>query len=360
MKKFYLLLILSGIILMSGLAANAWSFKFWRHKTVIQEKIKTPQTKDFEILPTMDSESKAKNQVWVGTFQLIWNDLIDELIHQPVEFIVGESITAKNLNKRSFTVDDLDEASYYKKFALASPKIKKEIENGIKQKFNEKSDILDLFDWTPAEGKYILYAMLKKDFEYIETFDKLPEDVFIGSSGKVKYFGVDKDSKGSLRNTVGVLFYNNNDDYAVTLKSKQGDTVFLYRTNDSKTLDKLYQDMISKSEKYNGKKWLTKVDEFKAPVIEFKKEREFPELCNKQIKNSNYMISKAIETVQFKMNESGVKLKSEAGMMMCLTCAPGFRDEPRYFYFNNKYVIFLQEKNKPYFGMKIEDAKSLQ
>ena len=72
------------------------------------------------------------------------------------------------------------------------------------------------------------------------------------------------------------------------------------------------------------------------------------------------MISKALETVQFKMTETGVKLKSEAGMMVGLTCAPGYVEKPRYFYFNDKYVIFLQEKDKPYFAMKIEDAKALQ
>ena len=60
------------------------------------------------------------------------------------------------------------------------------------------------------------------------------------------------------------------------------------------------------------------------------------------------------------MDEVGVKLKSEAGIMMCTSCAPGFREEPRYFYFDNRYIIFLQEKTKPYFAMKIEDAKSVQ
>jgi hypothetical protein len=83
-------------------------------------------------------------------------------------------------------------------------------------------------------------------------------------------------------------------------------------------------------------------------------------LCNKPIKNSDFIISKAIETVQFKMDETGVKLKSEAGIMVGCTCCPTFREEPRYFYFDKRYVIFLQEKSKPYFAMKIEDAKALQ
>ena len=202
--------------------------------------------------------------------------------------------------------------------------------------------------------------MLKKDFDFIKTFDKLDDGEFIGSKGLVKFFGIDKNSKQELRNTVSILFYNNDDDYAVALRSKIGDTVYLYRTDEKKTLDKLYESMMKKKNDYMGIRSFGKRDELKIPIIDFKKEREFPELCNKPIKNSDYMIMKAIETVQFKMNESGVKLKSEAGMMVALTCAPSYRDEPRYFYFNNRYVIFLQEKDKPYFAMKIEDAKLLQ
>ena len=230
----------------------------------------------------------------------------------------------------------------------------------LKEKFNETSDILGKFNWTPARGKYILYAMLKKDFEYIKPFDKLDDGEFHGSQGKVKYFGINRDSSSALRYTVRVLFYNNLNDFAIVLKSKQGDNVYLYRTNDNKTFDKLYADMMNKADKYMGIRSFGKKDEFKAPVLEFKAERDFTELCNKPIKNSDYVIMKALETVQFKMNETGVKLKSEAGMMVGLTCIPSFREEPRYFYFNDRYIIFLQEKGSPYFALKVEDAKELQ
>jgi len=363
MKKRICLMLAIGVIFTSALAANAFNWKFWQKNVAKKVEYPAISSTDFEILPTMDSSSNAKNQVWVGTFQLIWNDLIDELVKQPVEFIGYKSAMAQNLNKKAFTTSDLSESAYYKKWGLASLKIKKEIEKGIKEKFNEKSDILDMFDWTPEPQKYFLYAMLKKDFEYIKPFDKLPDAEFKGSVGNVKYFGIDRDSSDSLRGTVNVLYYNNPSDCALSLRSKQGDIVYLYRTEDSKNLDVLYSDMLSKAAAYKGNKWFASKDEFKAPLIDFKSEREFPELCNKQIKNTNFMISKAIETVQFKMDETGVKLKSEAGIMTKMTSVgPGHVIMPRYFYFNGKYIIFLQEegKTKPYFAMKIEDVKKIQ
>ena len=354
MKKIFLITIVLGVFLF-GMSAMACNFKFFK-KTA---KVKPLENVEFEILPTMDSASNAKNQVWVGTFQLVWNDLIDEIIHHPIEFVGEKSVAAENLNKREFSVDDLNESSFYKKVGLVSQDLKKEIEDAIKEKFDETSDILNTIDWTPAPEKYLLYAMLKKDFEYIRPFDKLPDGKFFGSEGDVKYFGINEKSDKSLRNTVKVLFYNNKNDFAVTLKSKQGDTVYLYRTDDVKTLDKLYQDMKNKQKTYKGKSWLTNKDEFKAPVLDFKKEKSFTELC-RVIKKSPFMITQAIETIQFKMDETGVKLKSEAAIVVSLTCAIINQEEPRYFNFDSRYVIFLEEKEKPYFALKIEDVKPLQ
>ena len=361
MEKVYFITLLIGILIMTSLSTYAFNWHFAKNKKANKVAYPIEITKtDFEIIPTMDTKSDAKNVVWVGTFQLIWNDLVNELIKHPVEFVGYKSNIAENLNKQSFTVNDISEDAYYKKLGLASPVMKKEIEQGIKEKFNETSDILDAFDWSPAEGKYILYAMLKKNFEYAYPFDVLNDAPFEGSVGDVKYFGIDGNSNSQIKHNIKILFYNNENDYAVSIKSKGDDVIWLYRTDDDKTLDLLYSDMQSKIKDFNAKSFMTSQDRFKAPMIEFKKDKEFNELCNKPIKKSNLMISKAIETVHFKMDEAGVKLKSEAGMMTMRMSIP-VRETPRYFYFNKRYIIFLQDKNtKPYFAMKIEDAKKLQ
>ena len=356
------------MVFTATVSVSACHFKFWGKKNVdkpvIEEKItqsKETEQKDLEILAAMDSKSSAVNQVWVGTFQLLWNDLIDEIIKHPIEFVGYKSLMAESLNKKAFTIDELSDAAYYKKWGLVSADLKNEIEKGIKDRFNETSDVLDSIDWTPAPEKYLLYAMLKKDFEYIKPFDKLEDGDFKGSDEPVKYFGVDRNTKYDVRNSVGVMFYNNSSDYAVSLESKQGDIVYLYRTNDDKTLSEYYRDMNDKSAEYKGSIRLKERDRFKAPVIDFKAETSFPELCNKPIKNSDFIISQAIETIKFKMDETGVKLKSEAAIVVGCTALPMPVEEPRYFYFNDKYVIFIKEKNKePYFAMKVADAKKLQ
>lgn len=311
------------------------------------------------ILATTDDKSNAKNQVWAGTFQLVWNDLTDDIIKHPVKFVNYHSDIADNLNKKGFSAKDISENAYYKKWGLVSPDLKTEIENGIKEKFNEKSDILDNFDWTPAEDKYLLYAMLKKDFEFSEKFNKLKDDKFNGSTGNVKYFGTDKDASYKQRHSVKILFYNNPQDFAVMLTSKQGDNVYLYRTNDDKTFTEYYKDMNKKTDK--NLEYLGEKDEFKAPMLDFNTKRTFTEFSNKPIEKSSLIISDAIETIKFKMDETGVKLKSEAAIMLEKSCIVQEPIKPRYFFFNDKYIIFISENNKkPYFAMKISDAESLQ
>lgn len=351
MKKLCILF-LAGLFFMSGLSTCACH----RRKT---PSVSTNVVKNLDVLATMDSKSTSSNQVWVGTFQLVWNDLMDELLKQPIEFVNGKSQMAEDLNKQSFKAENISEDAYYKKWGLASKKLKKEIEKGIKDKFNEKSDILDNFDWTPEDGHYILYAMLKKDFEYAKALNKLKPEAFKGSEGDVEYFGILKSSKTRARDIVNVLFYNDMNDFAVSLKTKQNDVVYLYRTNDNKTFSEYYADMNKKANVSKTNREFTKNDELKIPNLDFKTETLFGELCNKAIKNSDLVIAKAIETVEFKMDNVGVKLKSEAGIeMMRVSLEPP--QKSRYFYLTGQYVIFLQDKNKPYFALKVADAKALQ
>lgn len=352
MKKLCIL-ILAGLFLMSGLSACAC------HRKKAQKSVSTNVVKDIDVLATMESKSTSANQVWVGTFQLVWNDLMDELLKQPIQFVGTKSQMAEDLNKQSFKAEDISEDAYYKKWGLASKKLKKEIEKGIKDKFNEKSAILDNFDWTPAPGHYILYAMLKKDFEYAKALDKLNPEAFNGSKGNVEYFGILKSSKTRARDVVNVLFYNDMNDFAVSLKTKQNDVVYFYRTNDNKTLAEYYADMNRKAKASTTNREFTKRDELKIPNLDFKTETLFGEICNKAIKNSDLVIAKAIETVEFKMDNKGVKLKSEAGIEM-MRASLELPQKSRYFYLTNQYVIFLQDKNKPYFALKVSDAKALQ
>ena len=93
-----------------------------------------------EVQPTMQTRTNAQDRVWVGTFQLVWNDFIDKIVHNPIRFREGTPIFVKELNKQSFTVDDISENSFYKMAGKVTKKTKKKISKAIMKKFGETSD----------------------------------------------------------------------------------------------------------------------------------------------------------------------------------------------------------------------------
>lgn len=136
-------------------------------------------TKNIITTLTLDDEiDQNTDTIWCATFQLIWNDLKNDLAKQDIIFTPQLKIV-ENLNKETFTTNDLSEKYYYKKLGTPSLKLKQEIEKGIKEKFNEKSDILDDFNWEARDPKdYFLYAMLKKNFEFEKVFEEFENGAF--------------------------------------------------------------------------------------------------------------------------------------------------------------------------------------
>lgn len=317
------------------------------------------EVNSIEVLPTMNTQSTAQNRIWVGTFQLVWNELTDKIVKVPVKFLDFDSQMANNLNQKQFKKSNLNEKSYYVKSGIVSPALKAEIEKNIKSKFHETSDILKMFDFTYNPEKIFVYAMLKKDFRFTNAFDKLATGNFGNSQEKVKYFGINDNSNPKLYKNVNVLFYNDDNDFAVKLYTKGKDEVLLYRTNDDKTFDKYYAELNDKTAKYSGDKNFVKNDTLTIPDIKLYQATSFNELEGHQIVGTNMQIDKTIETVDFRMNNKGVKLKSEAAIMLrCMSLAPR---EGRDFTFNNNFVLFLIEKNQntPYYAMKVSDVAAI-
>ena len=367
MKKTIAVLAVCLLLIGTCSVADAIGINKWKNpkaQNSVQENKENTVQEDIstiEVLPTMNSESSAPNRIWVGTFQIVWNDVIDNLIKSPIEFIDGENKTAADLNNREFNKEDIAENSYYTKSGTVSPELKKEIEDGIWKKFNETSDILDSMDFSYNPAKILFYAMLKKDFKFLEAFDKLDDEKFGQNPNPVKYFGINELSSRRLYKNVSVLFYNRHDDFAISLHTKGNDEVILYRTDDDKKFNEYYKDLTDKTKEFEESQIFGNYDRLKVPDIKLYQITNFSDLEGKQIKDTDFTIEKTIETVDFRMNNEGVKLKSEAAISIencAIIAAP---PKIRRFYFNDTFVLFLIEKGKtvPYYAMRVRDIESL-
>ena len=313
-----------------------------------------------EITPTYTSKlsSTDTNKVWCGTFNLVWNDFMNDVIGGKIEFEDGPSELADELNKQSFTVNELNPNSYFKKHGVATFELKSQIENGIKQKFNEDSKILDKVEWGNSDV-YVLYAMLKKEFNYLEKFPTLKDNTFGNSEEKVKYFGIEPDTAQTASKNIEILFYNSKEDFAIKLKTKEKEEVYLYRTaGENKSFEENYQEMLEKQEQYTGDRQWNENDILNIPFIRINDEINYDELCGRMIKGTNWYIRQAIQTIDFELNNYGGSVKSET-LIEALKNA--IFEKGREFIYNDDFILYLKEedKDKPYFALKVDDTDIL-
>ena len=345
-SKIFIIVLCVGIILSGVVYATI------KNSQNIKEKA--------EMTPTYTSKISSidTNKVWVGTFNLVWNDFMNDVIGDKIEFEDGYSALADELNKQTFTVEQLNKNSYFKIHGKENLTLKNQIEQGIKQKFNETSSIIDKCDWKKGEG-YVLYAMLKKEFNFLEKFPTLNENTFGDSKEKVKYFGIEPDTEQVASKNIEILFYNSKEDFAIKLKTKEGEEVYLYRTTgENKSFEENYKEMQVKQSKYNGEKTWNKNDILNIPFIKVKDEINYDELCGRYIKNTDWYIAQALQTIDFELNNYGGSVKSEA---LIEAFKSALLEKGREFIFNNDFILFLKEedKTKPYFALKVDNTDIL-
>lgn len=336
-----------------------------------QEENKTEETVveddgQIKVVPTMNDEILG-NAAWCGTLQLVWNDLMEkaggELIFDP------EITMATNLNKKEFTKENISENDYYQTYGLQTEKLKEKIEKNIKEKVNEKSDILDDFDWFKTEKEagncYFFYAMLKKVFNFEYVFDDLDDGIFENGKYKdVKYFGVTTSTDERVRSQIRILYYNSDDDFAVSLRTKEGEEIILCNNPEGKNFKEIYDNINNKNKKYSGMRILEDIDDFKMPNLKFNLEEKYKDLTGKSFttENSEGAINAVIQTIEFELNKKGGKLKSEAAISADVTSAIEEPKTPKHLYLDDSFVMFLVEEDKdtPYFAVKISDISKFQ
>lgn len=300
-----------------------------------------------------------ENEVWVGTFQMAWNELLDTLQLEKIEFSDGASKLANELNKKSFTKDQISAKDYYAVSGPVNEKFRNTIENELRRRFNEESHILDKVDWTVEENHYLIYSMLKKEFTFKVPFPEMGAASFGDSKEKVKYFGLEDSTMENTFENVEALFYNSKKDFAVKIKTVEGEELLLYRTNSKKSFEEIYSELVEKSSKYNGRRTLEREkDKMKVPFIKVNSEINYDELCHRYIKGTDAYIEQAIQTVDFELDNYGGYVKSEAmiDMYMCIS-----DKEQREFFFTDDFVLFMKEegKEKPYFALRVNNTDVL-
>lgn len=310
--------------------------------TVIYNKyIKNNTNHNITMNPSYQStlDENTINNLWVGTLDLAWKDLEEKIGLNKIELEGEMPQIANDLNESTFSKEMLNPNDY-------KINVERTVTNGYK-----------------------IDATLNKELNFLESFDNFSDYkwTFGNSEEYIKYFGINNASPEEMNKNVEILFYNklNNgsllsNDMAIKLKTKEGDEIILYRTDDKKSFDEYYEDIKAKTKNYKGRKEFSEDDELRVPYVKVNGMINYNQLYDKKIKNSKGLyIYDVIQNVNFYLNERGCNLSSKATMV---TEYMGIGQDTKYCYFQDTFIIFMKEKNsdKPYFALKVDNNDILE
>lgn len=278
-------------------------------------------------------DENTANNIWVGTFELAWKELAQK-VGENGKIELEENVQMVNeLNQSDFSENMLSEEDY--------------IINVSKNDFRG----------------YDIYATLNKNLSFLYYFDNFNDyynKTFADSDEYIKYFGINSGTSEEANENVEVLFYNQRgEDFAIKLKTKEGDEIILYRTNDEKKFNEYYEDIMKKKNEYAGEKTFGNNDELLIPYISINGRISYDELLGKNIKNTNGMyIKTADQDVCFYLNERGCNLESKATFVT----ATFAENDKRFFEFEDTFIILMKEKDAdmPYFALKVDNSNILE
>ena len=324
-------IVLSGVVYAVAVISNKFSNNYVKNNT----------NHHVTMSPTYEStlNENTVNNLWVGTLDLAWKDLKDRIKINNIEIEGGNPKIVDELNNSTFSKEMLDSNDY---------------EINVER--------------TYTDG-YKIDATLKKELNFLEVFDNFSYDhtqwTFGDSEEYIKYFGINNASLEEMNQNVEVLFYNKTEnenmiDMAIKLKTKEGDEIILYRTDDNKSFDEYYKDIELKSSQYEGSREFSEDDQLRIPYIRINGMISYNELYDKEIKDSNGLyIYDVIQNVNFSLNEKGCNLSSKATMV---TEYMGINPNTKYCYFMDTFILFMKEKdsNRPYFALKVDNSDILE
>lgn len=324
------------------------------------------QTYQAKIVPSYTSniQSADTNQIWIGTFQLAWNELAEQLTDNgKVEFVEGNTPLVEELNQKIFTKDDISPEDYYLTVEETRPELKEKIQKEVYEKFNiDNTETLEKmnFNLTPS---YTIYTMLVKNFHFIHPFEQLQSEAFKQSEQKVKYFGISKNSDAGARENVEILFYHSKEEFAIQLNTVENEEIILYKTKENNTFPEYQKRIKEETKKYEGKRKMQKEEELKIPYMKVDTAVNYEELCGKEIKRKQGgYIATALQTIKFSLDETGGEVISEGVIQDLRKSTEINMAEERQFDFDNDFILFLKEKDKqkPYLALKVNSTEIME
>lgn len=306
----------------------------------------------------LDVPMEQKNMLYCVTFQLAWNELMDNVLKGDI-LLETEKELSSRLNLQKQTKESLSPADYIAMVGMGKEDIVKKINDEMDRKFAEEDKWKVESEVGPDD--YLAFAFLKKVLSFNTSFEKVKDGLdFKGT--KVQSFGImtvkDPEVREKLALQVELLYYKSDREFIIRLKDKEGkEELYLAMLPEEKTLD----EMVQKARSLEGQpEKLGPSDVLNVPVIAFDIKHNYTELENQAVLNKGfegYSIGSALQRIEFVLNESGAILKSKAE----ITMPTSMPMEPKSLILNDSFLLYMTEtgKSDPYLVVYVDNAEIL-
>lgn len=309
--------------------------------------------------PVLDEPMpRGKNVLWCATFQMAW-DSAAAGFGAPIHLIPASKL-ADSLNRNPFDRRWIDEASVFITQGPMNEDILGKIDDGMRNLTGEKSKLANRLGKDSAPDDLVFFAGLKKDLEFSQPFGKLGN----WKLGKrnVPWFGFtpEQQNTGPLHNQVRVHHYRAKDDFIIELMSKttEDQLILAKLPAPPKTPGELSQNVLKHLRANAPHAGAT--DMLAVPNVVAEESAEFPQLEGRKVVGSGMILRKALQTIDFRMDEKGVKLRSEAAVSFGCSVQPHVI--PRLMILDPPFAIVMKRKiaPQPYFVAWIANADLLR
>jgi len=336
-------------------------------KTFDAESVKLTRT---VIVPTLDTPiPEDKSAIWCSSFQLAWNRLRNDVIHEAI-VLKGAETTAQRLNNAKASDKDMAPNSFYAAAGWARDGIVDRVRKDMARKFPSVA-IMDLA--VPADGALAygyLSAAIKYKHKYDDGHGRLRFPVGDGTRRPVGCFGFLEHGQNArvLRGQAEILFSSLPGDkapeFAVELCRGSADQIVLACIPQKQSLAEALAYAHEKIASYPADDSLHTFDptnSLLAPNMSWRIVHRFKELEGKHFQNGDLQsatLDAALQVIDLTMDRSGTELKSESNVRAKGVPPMGKQG----FFFDEPFLLYLQKRGAehPFFAMWAANAELLQ
>ena len=312
-----------------------------------------------KIVPTLDASiHDDENLAWCGTLQLAWNQGRACFGGKPIK-LDPPSALADSLNHQQFDIACVDADSVFTACGPLDAGIVDQLKTYLRKIGVPESRVLGPDGLWPGLDEFICYARLDKNLKFPTPYGSLGYRALDGR--KVPCFGYLKDTRNAneARKQTLIHHYESPQDFIIELQTRDSaDMLLLAKAPPAAVLGEMVRTVVDQL--HAAPIFAGGNDVLIVPCITFSSTESFAELQGRRIvEHAGWFMKSAMQAIDFKMNEKGVILHSEANISFARSLAAVAQHvmvlEP-------PFLIVMKRKDatEPYFAAWIANTDLLK